>query len=142
MRTAPALSRSTISVKVPPTSTPMRQGATRGGGFSVTVATLSCTYSFGSLCFAIATTARRFDDDTVAYGEHQVLLAREFPARAVSKQRHAERKARRTTLQPVRRNDATLEHGGERQALAQHRVAPDHSIAAAMAARAARLRPK
>src|SRR3977135_832080 len=31
MRTAPAASRSTMSVKVPPTSTPMRQGATRGG---------------------------------------------------------------------------------------------------------------
>src|SRR5688572_18634427 len=31
MRTAPAASRSTMSVKVPPTSTPMRQGATREG---------------------------------------------------------------------------------------------------------------
>src|SRR5476649_1166111 len=100
MRTAPALSRSTMSVKVPPTSTPMRQGATRGGSFSVTVTTLSCTHSVGSLRFAIAAYTRRFDHDTVADGEREIFLARQFTAAAGGGvQRHAKRQTRVPALQ-------------------------------------------
>ena len=46
-------------------------------------------------------------------------------------QRDAEGRAVAAALQAVGRHDAALEHGGERQAVGQHRVGAQHAVAAA-----------